>query len=111
MRPYAISYAGACERCEYCGIPQEHVALPFQIEHIIARQHCGSDDVSNLAIACERCNAFKGPNLSAIDPESGNIVPIFHPRKDRWHSHLAHARRVFWSVLQTWAGQPFAYST
>ena len=29
----------AGDRCEYCGIPQEHVAYPFQIEHIVARQH------------------------------------------------------------------------
>jgi hypothetical protein len=76
-------------RCEYCGIPQEFVAFKFQIEHIIAKQHGGPDDAANLALACERCNAYKGTNLSAIDPQTGNIVPLFHPRQDRWHSHFA----------------------
>ena len=79
----------AAGRCEYCGIPQRHVAYPFQIEHIIARQHRGPDDPSNLALACERCNAYKGPNLSAIDPDTGNIVPLFHPRLNQWHSNFA----------------------
>ena len=31
---------------------------------------------------------FKGPNLSAIDTESGNILSLFHPRKDIWQSHF-----------------------
>jgi hypothetical protein len=79
----------AADRCEYCGIPQEYVAFRFQIEHIIARQHSGSDDPSNLALACDRCNAYKGTNLSAIDPETGNIVQIFHPRRDAWHLHFS----------------------
>jgi hypothetical protein len=79
----------ALGRCEYCAIPQEHVASRFQIEHVVARQHGGSNDVSNLALACDRCNAYKGPNLSAIDPQTGNITALFHPRHDSWHSHFA----------------------
>ncbi len=75
-------------RCEYCGLPQAAVLFAFQIEHVIARQHRGSDDPSNLALACDRCNLHKGTNLSAIDPISGNIVAIFNPRKDRWHEHF-----------------------
>lgn len=79
----------ASDRCEYCGIPQQFIPYPFQIEHIIARQHGGSSELTNLALACERCNAYKGPNLSAIDSETGNIVSLFNPRLDRWHSHFA----------------------
>jgi len=79
----------AQDRYEYCGIPQAHVAARFHVEHIIAKQHGGSDDPANLALACDRCNAFKGPNLAAIDPATGNIVSIFHPRTDRWPLHFA----------------------
>jgi len=75
--------------CEYCGIPQLHVAARFHVEHIIARQHGGTDDPSNLAVACDRCNAFKCPNLSAIDPETGVVVKLFHPRNDLWQVHFA----------------------
>lgn len=58
----------AGERCEYCGLPQQAVGLRFHIEHVVARQHDGSDSPANLALACDRCNRHKGPNLSGIDP-------------------------------------------
>ncbi len=61
---------------------------PFHIEHTIARQHGGSDDRSNLALACDRCNLHKGPNLSAIDPETGLVTIRFHPRRDSWNDHF-----------------------
>lgn len=75
--------------CEYCGLPQ--VALPFarfHVDHIIAEQHGGSEELSNLALCCARCNLNKGPNLSGIDSETGAIVPLFHPRTDRWDEHF-----------------------
>jgi hypothetical protein len=34
------------------------------------------------------CNAHKGPNLSGLDPESGALVRLFHPRQDRWDEHF-----------------------
>jgi hypothetical protein len=76
-------------RCEYCLVPQS--AFPraaFHIEHIIAKQHGGRDDLSNLALACGRCNLHKGPNLTGIDPLSGNIALLFHPRRDDWRLHF-----------------------
>ena len=75
--------------CEYCGLHQD--AEPhyrFHIEHIIARQHGGPTESSNLALACYYCNLNKGPNLTAIDPETQQVVPLFHPRKDRRDQHF-----------------------
>ena len=43
---------------------------------------------ANLALACDRCNLQKGPNLAAIDPETGTVVPLFHPRNNTWQSHF-----------------------
>jgi 5-methylcytosine-specific restriction endonuclease McrA len=60
----------------------------FHVEHIIARKHGGSDAPSNLALACDRCNAHKGPNLTGIDPETGEIVPLFNPRNHIWEEHF-----------------------
>jgi hypothetical protein len=74
----------AGDRCEYCLLRQGQSNLAHHVEHIIARQHGGPDDPSNLALACSRCNAHKGPNLTGIDPASGQIVPLFHPRRDVW---------------------------
>jgi 5-methylcytosine-specific restriction endonuclease McrA len=43
-------------RCAYCGA----TGLPLQIEHVVPKARGGTDRVSNLTIACERCNAAKG---------------------------------------------------
>jgi hypothetical protein len=81
----------AGERCEYCRLHQEHSDLKHHVEHIMAKQHGGSDGVDNLALACHRCNLHKGPNLTGIDPQTGEVAFLFHPRRDRWSDHFAFA--------------------
>jgi len=44
--------------------------MRFHVEHIVSRQHGGTDDPSGPALACDRCNAYKGPNLTSIDPDT-----------------------------------------
>ena len=76
-------------RCEYCHLSE--LAMPFlafHLEHVIAQQHQVDDSLDNLALACDRCNAFKGPNLSSIDPASKKIVQLFNPRTDAWDDHF-----------------------
>jgi hypothetical protein len=72
----------------YCHFPEAYDAAPLQIEHIISRQHRGQTTTENLAIACVRCNLHKGPNLSGLDPESGALVRLYHPRSDHWAEHF-----------------------
>lgn len=79
----------AGERCEYCRLHQRDSELSHHIEHVLARQHGGTDDADNLALACHRCNLRKGPNLSGIDPVNGSVEILFHPRRDRWTDHFA----------------------
>ena len=43
-------------KCAYCG--KENV--PLQIEHIAPRAKGGSNRISNLCLACEKCNRAKG---------------------------------------------------
>jgi hypothetical protein len=81
--------ARAGGRCEYCRLPD--AALDpgdFHIEHIVARKHGGTDDAGNLAWACIYCNLYKGPNLASIDPETGVLTRLFHPRRDAWDDHF-----------------------
>lgn len=79
----------ASDRCEYCLLKQSATPLiPFHLEHIVAKQHGGTDDPSGLALACDRCNAYKGPNLTSIDPDTQEIVPLFNPRADIWEDHF-----------------------
>jgi len=42
----------------------------------------------SLALACPDCNAFKGPNLSSIDPVSKELVALFNPRQHSWEIHF-----------------------
>lgn len=78
----------AGERCEYCRVPAAAYAVPFQIDHIIALQHGGPSELENLALACFHCILHKGPNIASLDPESGALAELFHPRKDRWVEHF-----------------------
>ena len=75
-------------RCEYCLLDQFDCRLTHHIEHIIAKQHGGTDDDENLALACHRCNLCKGPNLTGVDPWTLQVVPLFHPRFNRWADHF-----------------------
>jgi hypothetical protein len=79
----------AGHRCEYCRLPQRFSALTFHIEHILPRQHGGSDAAENLALACPECNRRKGPNLASLDPEGALLTRLFDPRRDRWADHFA----------------------
>jgi hypothetical protein len=78
----------ARSRCEYCLLPESLVSTPFQFDHIIAQSHGGESNADNLAYACFHCNNFKGPNVAGVDPNSGEIVRLFHPRRDRREEHF-----------------------
>lgn len=76
----------ANHQCEYCQLKQEDSPLaPLQIEHIVAKKHGGSDKLDNLALACIDCNLHKGPNLTGIDPASGEITEPGRYRTNRGH--------------------------
>jgi cation diffusion facilitator CzcD-associated flavoprotein CzcO len=62
--------------------------LTFPVDHVIARQHHGATTESNLALACGYCNLHKGPNIAGIDPQTGNLTRLFHPRSDKWREHF-----------------------
>jgi 5-methylcytosine-specific restriction endonuclease McrA len=79
----------AGNRCEYCLLLQEDSPLAsLHVEHIVPRKHGGGDDPDNLALACIDCNLHKGSNLTGIDPKTGEIERLFHPRRDSWDDHF-----------------------
>ncbi len=49
-------------KCAYCGKRN----LPLQIEHIVPKSRGGSNSVTNLTLACEKCNLKKG-NKTALE--------------------------------------------
>ena len=75
-------------RCEYCQFPEPFTRVPFQIDHITPKKHEGATTLENLALSCFFCNTYKGPNLSGLDPRTGELTRLFHPRRDRWQEHF-----------------------
>jgi hypothetical protein len=86
LRQLVIDRAGNC--CEYCLLPEDTAFHKHEPDHIVPRQHGGETDESNLALACMRCNRYKGPNVGSIDPLTGKLVSFFNPRIHDWRNHF-----------------------
>ncbi len=84
----------ALDRCEYCRMPEAASDLKHVLDHVIARQHGGRAQATNLALCCGRCNQFKGPNLAGIDPQTHQMSRLFHPRRDVWTEHFRYEEAV-----------------
>lgn len=85
----ALVRSRAERRCEYCRLHESDQPLfPFHVEHVIARKHHGDNAPDNLAWSCHECNLGKSSNLSGRDLETGRVVALFHPRRQRWKRHF-----------------------
>jgi hypothetical protein len=60
----------------------------FSAEHIEARSRGGKTILANLAWSCQGCNNHKYNKTSVRDPVTGELVALFHPRRDLWHVHF-----------------------
>ena len=87
LRQQVIERAADC--CEYCGLHQSLVASTHQVDHVIAEKHRGPTTFENLALCCMTCNLRKASDIASFDPESGDLVPLFHPRSQKWSDHFA----------------------
>jgi hypothetical protein len=89
MNPlYAEVAQWARHRCEYCHAPEAVFNFPFEVEHIAPVTAGGTDAPANLALSCRSCNLHKAAQRNGTDPESQQIVRLFHPREDRWEEHF-----------------------
>ena len=86
LRREALSRAGG--RCEYCRLPEPFVVPGLEVDHVVSEQHGGPTVSDNLCAACPRCNRAKGPNVAAIDEETGEAVILFNPRLQDWEEHF-----------------------
>ena len=75
-------------RCESCRLHHDHAVKRHDPDHIIPRKHGGSESDDNLAWACFHCNRFKGSEVGAVDNETGQLVPLFNPRRQAWFDHF-----------------------
>jgi len=68
--------------------PMPLASTPHEIDHVVAEKHNGQTAAHNLCLSCWVCNRHKGSDLTSLDPQTGAITPLFHPRQDRWEDHF-----------------------
>lgn len=74
--------------CEYCRLPQSSQEATFHIDHIQPLTANGPTVPDNLALACVTCSLRKAARTKARDAVTGEMVPLFHPRRDGWSDHF-----------------------
>lgn len=74
--------------CEYCRSQSLFATESFSVEHIIPRFLGGQTTPENLALACQGCNGHKHVRIRGCDSVSGEEVPLYHPRTQRWNEHF-----------------------
>ncbi len=84
----AVVRERAADRGQYCLMRQSLQGATFHVEHIIPRARGGASELSNLALACPSCNLHKTDRTMAVDPETGESVPLFHPGQQVWSDHF-----------------------
>ena len=75
-------------RCAYCRSPESMSISAFEVDHIVPRHSGGHTEQNNLCYCCPSCNRFKATRQRAVDPETGDQVPLFHPRTQTWSDHF-----------------------
>ena len=87
QRRAVIERARGC--CEYCRSQARFAMQPFSVEHIEPRSRGGKTTQDNLALACQGCNNHKYTKTEGYDTVTGDIVLLYHPRRERWRDHFA----------------------
>jgi hypothetical protein len=95
LRQMVFERAGGL--CEYCRLSQVTQVATFPVDHVLPISAGGKTEQDNLALACPRCNAAKWTHTSVSDPQSGELIRLYDPRRDNWSDHFQ------WSVTDpTW---------
>lgn len=77
------------ECCAYCHTAEALAVTTFEIEHIVPQAAGGETVPQNLCLACPTCNRHKASRQTALDPETNNQQPLFHPQQQNWSQHFA----------------------
>jgi 5-methylcytosine-specific restriction endonuclease McrA len=76
-------------KCEYCLTPEWILLAGCEVDHVVSRKHGGITDITNLALACARCNRAKGSDIGSTVSSTGAFCRLFNPRTDRWNDHFS----------------------
>lgn len=78
----------ARHRCGYCLTQEQVVGTPMEVEHTLPEALGGLTIEHNLWLACSLCNNHKHDRIAALDPQTGELVALFHPRTQLWREHF-----------------------
>jgi 5-methylcytosine-specific restriction endonuclease McrA len=87
-----LMWVGKCLHCgsTLCVALDGDTRGQATIEHILPRGHGGTDELTNLALACARCNQQKGVRLDSRpsrDPRLNEVVErLAAKRRERWRA-------------------------
>ncbi|MBC6480885.1 MAG: HNH endonuclease [Hormoscilla sp. GM7CHS1pb] len=76
-------------RCCYCLTTEANSGIFMTHDHIQPRSKGGETTFENVCLACRTCNECKTDSTEAIDPLTGETVPLFNPRLQRWSDYFA----------------------
>ncbi|WP_437573186.1 HNH endonuclease [Sorangium sp. So ce887] len=75
-------------RCAFCRCAESLMGVTFEIDHVAPRSTGGTTSIDNLCLCCPTCNRHKAARRHALDPITGESVPLFHPIHDAWEEHF-----------------------
>jgi hypothetical protein len=75
--------------CAYCRTAEALTVSTFEFEHIIPRSADGETVLENLCLSCPACNRYKAQRHEASDPDTNELVALFHPHRQKWIEHFA----------------------
>ncbi len=87
QRRVVVERARCC--CEYCCSQARFAMQSFSVEHVVPRSQGGKTTLGNLALSCQGCNNHKYTKTEGRDPVTGDIVRLYHPRRQQWRNHFA----------------------
>ena len=71
--------------CEYCQTSQRVTGQAMHVDHI---DPFGDDTLDNLCLECGNCNMSKAQATLGYDPQTNELVALFHPRTQAWKDHF-----------------------
>jgi HNH endonuclease len=86
LKQFVIERGAGC--CEYCHSQVKFSSQAFSVEHITPLSNNGETIKDNLALACQGCNNHKYTKTMGRNPVDGEMVQLYHPRRDQWKNHF-----------------------
>ena len=76
--------------CQYCGRSgansfEDWNRAWFAIDHVMPKKHNGSNDPSNLVVACHTCNSIKGADKCNSVEDGKEIIKEKKAGRKKWY--------------------------